>query len=217
MRTELPWQRVERRKPDMTLDVSSDNKRNVFLCRRARPSEPNAGWFVVLHNDVRISSQRHEFMPDALAEAEAYFYSLPEFSKSATAQAFTAMRGIGEADFNDGVPIVKGVGQYDGSARTNWVTGWLTGYGKQVTATIQKSIMATVQANNQLEHDLAITTHRNSVLIMVYEFAITLDTRASAFLKDFIVNPESLNDNWPEWIAFKAQRAGASPDDHTKH
>lgn len=203
----LPWQTariVGSANLTFTLDVSTEHVPNVFIVRKQRSTEPDPGFWVGYHNDVRISDKRHEHATQAKAETEAYFYTLPEFKRSGNALALDAVKLIGAADHDAGVSIQKGFTAYDGAARENWFAGWLEAYAKKALAKLSSGIDATTRANNQLEGDLAYFQRVNQALQMVFTFATTQlttgdDTRK--FIIDFLHNEADAK--WPAWLEYR--------------
>lgn len=196
--TLLPWRRPDPRKAELVLDVSPE----IFKVRKQATNEPQPGWYVVYHNDARISNNKHEHMSAALREAEAYFYSLEKFSKSGNAKAIEAMKRIGMEDYASGLSIEHGFHQYNGAIRTNWLTGWLQSYANSAIDKMHQVAIATAKANDVLESDLRTMTARNETLIRVFEYAVT-QANSLDFLSDFLSAKDdiaSFKTKYPEFI-----------------
>lgn len=190
----LPWAHNHMTR-SFTLDASSADSRQLFVVRKIKDGK-QIGQYAGFHNSVRISEQAHEFAADAKAETEAYFYSLPMFRNSGQAAAMNAIREIGAADFMARVSVVDGIKKYEGAARENWLTGWLTAYSAQAVQT---------------------QTRRVVTLTLVLQFAMFLETDAANFLRDFMNDPTNLVERWPNWADFiKANTPQPEPATHVE-
>jgi hypothetical protein len=176
-----------------TLDASSLAEPNLFVIRKIKEGK-QIGQYAGFHNSVRISAQAHEHAGDAKAETEAYFYSLPQFRNSGQAAAMNAMREIGAADFGSRMSVVDGIKKYDGAARENWLTGWLTAYSAEA---------------------VQMQTRRVVTLTLVLQFAMFLETDAANFLRDFLNDPTKLPERWPNWFEFIQANGMKQPETAT--
>lgn len=207
----LPWQRTGQVKTfnrdEMSLVIDDTDK---FVIRKLRPNEPKTGNFAVFHNDKRISEKYHEFMANAKAEAEAYFYSLPRFAKSGNAVALESVKRFGTEAYRTGQSVFEAL-KYDGAYRERWLEGWLNGFGDVVVNRLKVGIEATSRANAQLEADCQTLTARNAALIALFEFALTQPTveKTVDALRTFLHiknDPDAMNKAFPEWSSFLASR-----------
>lgn len=166
--TVLPWQNVPGSDGYARLDqqVVVDEEFGRLIVRRHKPTETTPGDFVAYHNDKRIG-RNHALRSMAQADAERYFYSLPQFSKSGPAAVLNVVIENGRKAYRDGLSIYQNPHPRTSINQNQWVAGWLMQYGDEISMTI---IEPTLRANNALEDDLKIATARLQAFNVVLDY-----------------------------------------------
>jgi len=222
----LPWQPVSAASGFTKLDVELviDDTFGKLTVRRQTPREPQHTNFAVYHNDTRISGLTHTKRPDALAEAERYFYAQPQFAKSNNAVLLNVAIQNGRDACRAGKSIYDNPNQRQSVDHNHWASGWMQEAFKEPMAKMQAAlesslsagVTATTRANTQLEEDLRITTSRLAAFAVVGEFMDKLnDTAAADFFRDFRSGDVDLmSKKWPGWSDFLFKKKLGPPIDN---
>lgn len=228
--TILPWQAMSKdgyAKLDMQVVV--DAEFGALIVRRCKPSETDAGQFVVFHNAERVSGIAHDSRTEALAEAERWFYSLPRFAASGQAKVLNVVIDSGEEFFRRGISVYKNPHPVSSVSHTQWLTGWLRGYSRSISEKFMATIEPTIRANRILEDDLAVATNRLQAYGVVLDYAqmiadadgdyVGVDNKggprdAILFIRDFRSGDVDLmSRKWPGWSKYLFdKRIGPAPE-----
>ena len=217
----LPWENITRNGYGM-LDLKCviDGARTLMV-KRTTPDDRNPGAFVVMVDGERISENHHQRRPDAIAEAERFFYDLPDFATSNTGQAVKGAVAMGRQAYMQGSsiyanPFSEATSPVD---RSHWLQGWLQGFGGQASMAAIRSLEATARANTQLESDNTYLTASVRVTRLAINYAVNLGAGDGiAFLKLWATSNDAdkLNKQFPGWKEYRdADPQAASPKPST--
>jgi hypothetical protein len=207
----LPWQAVAKdgyAKLDLSLVAGSHS----FAIRRNGPSSDPPGAFVVWHNENRISDRHHMQRPEAIAEAERYFYSLAEFAGATAAKFISVAIERGRQAHRDGMSIYANpFGAEAPVERAQWIEGWLQAFGGMVSAKVINALTATTQANAQLEADNTYLVAMARTLKVGIKYATEELPKKDGikFLSEWIVSDDldAFTARWPGWVPYRNANA----------
>lgn len=233
----LPWQPPTDASGYTKLDLELvvDDTFGKLTVRRQKPKEESPGNFAVYHNDERVSGLTHSQRPDALAEAERWFYAQPQFAKSNNAVALNVMLENGKVAYQTGKSIYANPNTRGTVDHSQWAAGWLLAQNKGIMdialTRFKNSMEATGRAVEQTNHDLNLVSSRLQAWMTVLEYADKLSSdpyeppidvshanfawaRAYEFIADFKSgNVELMSKKWGGWSQFLFDKKLGPPPD----
>jgi len=204
----LPWETVTRKGYGVFDLKCVIDATQTLMVKRTTPDDRNPGAFVVMVDGVRISENHHARRPDAMAEAERYFYDLPDFAGSNTGQTVKGAIAMGRQAYINGASIYQNPFSEATSPvdRSHWLQGWLEAFGGQSSQAAIRSLEATARANTQLESDNTYLTASVRVTRLAINYAVNLGGEEGiTFLRLWATSNDAdeINKQFPGWKDYR--------------